>query len=173
MKTDSDASPGKTGLEHCSICGRQARSKTGLCSVSCSLAARIPFGTLALPATWELSAALITGFVLFNQLLFWFMAWVKKTQENEVMSERFAMASLVAGFTWLLVAIIAWALAQPKRPEDLLGPLAGIAVVWLGASLINWPRRFPSQLTIFNLLISLQLYRGFLFLYLASKKREN
>ena len=105
--------------------------------------------------------------------LFWFIAWAKRAQESEVMSERFAIASLVAGFTWLLAAIIAWIFAQPKRLADLLGPLAGIAVVWLVASLIDWPRRFPSKLAIFNLLISLQLYRGVLFLYLASKKREN
>ena len=172
MKLGSSPNSGKMAMERCSICGRQTRSKTELCSVSCALAARIPFGTSALPATWELSAALITGFVLFNQLLFWFMAWVKESQENEVMSDRFAIASLVAGFTWLLVAIIAWALTRPKRLADLLGPLAGIAVVWLGTSLIDWPRSLPSQLAIFNLLISLQLYRGLLFLYLASKKRE-
>lgn len=173
MKTDSNASSGKMALERCSICGRQARSKTGLCSISCALAARIPFGASALPATWELSAALGTGFILFNQFLFWFMAWAIEAQENEAMSERFAIASLVAGFTWLLVAIVAWIFAKPKRLADLLGPFAGIAVVWLGASLIDWPRRLPSQLAIFNLLISLQLYRGFLFFYLASKKREN
>ncbi len=173
MKTDSNANSGKMALERCSICGRQTRSKTGLCSISCALAARIPFGASALPATWELSVALGTGFILFNQFLFWFIAWAKRAQESEVMSERFAIASLVAGFTWLLAAIIAWIFAQPKRLADLLGPLAGIAVVWLVASLIDWPRRFPSKLAIFNLLISLQLYRGVLFLYLASKKREN
>ena len=100
------------------------------------------------------------------------MAWAKRAQENELMSERFAIASLVAGFAWLLMAIVVWLFAQPKRLADLLGPLAGIAVVLLGASLIDWPRLFPSQLAVFNLLISLQLYRGVLFLYLASKKRE-
>jgi len=172
MKTGSNAGSGKMALERCSICGRQTRSKTGLCAISCALAARIPFGTSALPATWELSAALGTGFVLFNQFLFWFMAWAKRAQENELMSERFAIASLVAGFAWLLMAIVVWLFAQPKRLADLLGPLAGIAVVLLGASLIDWPRLFPSQLVVFNLLISLQLYRGVLFLYLASKKRE-
>lgn len=172
MKTGSNAGSGKMALERCSICGRQTRSKTGLCAISCALAARIPFGTSALPATWELSAALGTGFVLFNQFLFWFMAWAKRAQENELMSERFAIASLVAGFAWLLMAIVVWLFAQPKRLADLLGPLAGIAVVLLGASLIDWPRLFPSQLAVFNLLISLQLYRGVLFLYLASKKRE-
>ena len=100
------------------------------------------------------------------------MAWAKEAQENGVMSERFAVASLAAGFTWLLVATVVWLFAQPKRLADLLGPLAGIAVVWLGTSLIDWPWSFTSQLTIFNLFISFQLYRGFLFLYLASKKRE-
>ena len=171
MKTDSSAGSGKMALERCSICGRQTRSNTGLCSISCELAARIPFGSSALPATWELSAALGTGFILFNQFLFWCMAWAKEAQENGVMSERFAVASLVAGFTWLVVATVFWLFAQPKRLADLLGPLAGIAVVWLGTSLIDWPWSFTSQLAIFNLLISLQLYRGFLFLYLASKKR--
>ena len=100
------------------------------------------------------------------------MAWAKRAQENELMSERFAIASLVAGFAWLLMAIVVWLFAQPKRLADLLGPLFGIVVLWLGASLIDWPRLFPSQLAVFNFLISLQLYRGFLFLYLASKKRE-
>ncbi len=172
MKTGSNASPGKMALERCSICRRQTGSKTGLCSISCAVAARIPFGTSALPATWELSAALGTAFILFNQFLFWFMAWAKRAQENELMSERFAIVSLVAGFTWLLMTIVVWLFAQPKRLADLLGPLFGIVVLWLGASLIDWPRLFPSQLAVFNFLISLQLYRGFLFLYLASKKRE-
>ena len=100
------------------------------------------------------------------------MAWAKSAQGNELMSERFALASVVAGAIWLLAAFIVWGLMRPKRLWDLLGPLAGIAVVWLGASLIDWPRRLPSQFIIFNLLISLQLYRGMAFFYLASKKRE-
>lgn len=172
MKTGSRVDPGKAISGHCSICGRRTRSENRQCSVSCALAARIPFGSSALPASWELSGALFSGFVLFNQLLFWFMAWAKRAQGNETMSDRFALASLVAGAIWLLAVFVAWGLTRPKRLRDLSGPLAGIAVVWLGASLIDWPRRLPSQLAIFNLLISLQLYRGLAFLYLASKKRQ-
>jgi hypothetical protein len=172
MKTGSSVDPGKTTSEYCSICGRGTRSESPQCSVSCALAARIPFGSSALPASWELSGALFSGFVLFNQLLFWFMAWAKRAQGNEVLSEKFAAASVVAGGIWFLAAFLVWGLVRPKRIKDLLGPLAGISVVWLGTSLIDWPRRLPSQFAVFNLLISLQLYRGLAFFYLASKKRE-
>ena len=172
MNSGSRADSAKTCSGKCSVCGKRVQPESQQCSVSCALAARIPLGSSNLPASWELSGALISGFLLFNQQLFWFMAWAKRAQGDETMSGRFDLASLIAGFAWLLAAIVAWGIARPKRPADSLGPLAGIAVVWLGVSLIGWPQVLPSQLAIFNLLVAIQLYRGIAFLYLASKKRE-
>ena len=156
----------------CSICGRTAPAGTRHCSVSCTLADRVPLGDSALPATWELAGALVSAFVLFNQILFGFMAWAKERQGDEDLSGSFGIASIVVGAVWLLAAILAWTFSRPKRLPDLLGPFAGIAVVGLGSSLVDWPKQLPTQFIFVNLLIAWQLYRGFVCVYLASKKRE-
>jgi len=156
----------------CRNCGAPLNAATAHCSVSCALAARIPIGKDALPASWELSVLLVSCFVLFNQFLLLLSGWVKSSRESMEAGEGFFFASLVAGSLWLVFMGVAWATHSPKRWGDYLAGIVGILILAIPLEELNFPTNFPSRLAIVNLLIAICLYRGVFYLWHASKKKE-
>ncbi len=152
----------------CRNCGAPLDWVSAHCSVSCALAARIPVGKDALPASWELSVLLASCFVLFNQFLLLVAGWVKSSRDSIDAGEGFFLASLVAGSIWLLFMGVAWGTHAPKRWGDYLTGIVGILILVIPLGEFN----FPSRLAIVNLLISICLYRGVFYLWRASKKKE-
>lgn len=156
----------------CRNCGAAAKPGFHHCSASCALAARIPMGKDALPASWELSVLLVSCFVLFNQFLFLGAGRVKSSRESMEAGEGFLLASLVAGLLWLVFMIAAWATHSPKRRGDYFVGLVAILVLLVPVEESNLATSFTTRLFIVNLLISTCLYRGVFYLWRASKKKE-
>lgn len=158
--------------ESCPVCGGDAGPDFPHCSVSCALAGRIPLSRDGLPVSWELAAFTMSGFLLFNQFLLWCLGRLKNERIEEMGADGFLTASIILGIIWGVSIGVAWVTHAPKRWGDY-----GIG---LGASLILLLPEFDfffqltidSRLLLFNLLISMRLYRGVYCLWRASKKRE-
>lgn len=156
----------------CRNCGAPLDSEFAHCSVSCALAARIPIGKEALPASWELSVLLASCFILFNQFLLLVAGWVKSSRDSMEAGEGFFGASIVAGSLWLIFMGVAWATHSPKRWGDYLVVIFGILILAIPTEESNLSTNLASRLAVVNLLISICLYRGVFYLWRASKKKE-
>ncbi len=167
MKGESETSSEK---KVCLVCGAAVRPDYFHCSVGCALAAKIPMGKDALPASWQLSVLLASCFVFFNQVLLLLAGLIKSNRETMGAGDGFSTASLVVGIAWLLIALTAWATHSPKRFWDFAVGIAGILILVI--PLPDLLGSHVSRLTILNLLISIRLYRGVYYLWLASKKKE-
>ena len=157
----------------CRICSRAAIEETNYCSVSCSLAGKIPLGDGGpLPATWPLAWTAAIGFAFFNQILMASMAWVKRVQLDAPLEGRFAAISLMVGMLWLMLVLVLWARETPKRKQDYLNLtialLAGFCLYLYQGELLG----LAFALIICNTLITLNLGRGVFVLWRTSKKRE-
>ncbi len=168
----SSASEEVRSEKRCSVCGRPCPDGSNQCSVGCALAARIPLGDDALPASWELFGFLGSGFVLFNQALFGVAAWAKRASGDWAASEGFATGSIVAGIVWLVMALFGWIASSPKRLRDVLVALAAVGVIVAPEFFAGGKTHLPDRFLIANLLIAIGLYRGVYYLWRASKKRE-
>ena len=169
MKSESETLNAK---KVCLVCGAAVRPGYSHCSTGCSLAAKIPMGKDALPASWQLSVLLVSCFVFFNQTLLLVAGWVKSNRETMEAGDGFLTASLTVGLAWLLFALTAWATHSPKRFWDFAVGIAGILILVIPLPEMELPGGYASQLAIVNLLISIRLYRGVFYLWAASKKKE-
>ena len=169
MKDESETSSER---KVCLVCGAAPRPEYLHCSAGCALAAKLPQGKDALPASWQLSVLLVSCFALFNQALLLVAGFVQSNRETIGAGDGFMTASLVVGIVWLLFALTAWATHSPKRFWDFVVGMAGILV--LVNPLPEWEIAggYTSRLAIVNLLISIRLYRGVFYLWAASKKKE-
>lgn len=160
------------GREQCRLCAARSIGSSEYCSVGCSLAARVPLGEMALPATWQLGVLLSSGFVLFNQWLLAGAAWIKLSQGDVDMAKGFFYASAVAGTVWIVFALLSWSVSQPKRGRDWI-VFAFAALVFLAPLLQDrgdW--EIFAAFAASNILIAIWLYRGVFYLWRASKNRE-
>ncbi len=156
----------------CSVCSRSLKTDAPECSASCNLAARIPLGDAALPASWELFGALASGFVIFNQLLFWNLSVIERNQSDAELGASFDAASLAVGGIWLVAALWAWGVSRPKGTGDYLTAAAVVLVLILPRFAFDRELGFSTLFLVVNLLIAGRLYRGMYCLWRTSKKRE-
>ncbi len=161
-----------TGEGNCCICGLPARSGTSHCSVSCSLANRIPLGKGALPVSWELFYVMGSLFVLFNQLLFLVMGGLRPFGSETPLRVDFQSVSIVAGILWLGLAVSVWLTGKPKSRVDYCVAALAVILLFFPAAGMEMPVHLPIRLGFVNLLISICLYRGVFYLWRRSKKRE-
>jgi hypothetical protein len=170
--SSSVASP--SASSECTVCGRVATPAIPQCSVSCNLAARIPLEEGGpLPVSWQLFAALASGFVLFNQFMLLSLFAVKRSQGAIDLAHRFELASIVVGSIWIASVLLAWGISHPKRGKDIATLLVGCLVVLVPGLLLESATLTALFFAIANLLISCRLYRGVYCLWRSSKKREN
>ena len=169
MKDESETSKEK---KVCMICGAALRREHRHCSAGCALAAKIPTGKDALPASWQLSVLLVSCFVLFNQALLLVAGLIKSNRETIGAGDRFMTASLAVGIAWLLFALTAWVTHSPKRFWDFVVGIAGFLILVVPLPELEMAGSYISRLAIVNLLISIRLYRGVYYLWVASKKKE-
>lgn len=157
----------------CTVCARPTKAGFAQCSVSCSLAARIPLGDGGpLPTTWALGGALISAFVLFNQLMFWSLFAVKRSQGAIELVDRFEWGSIIIGTLWLGGVLWAWGVNQPKRFGDAAIAFVGVLVVFAPIFIIEEPPSVSGLFFLANFLIACRLYRGCFALWQSSKKKE-
>lgn len=157
----------------CTVCGRTTKAGFAQCSVSCNLASKIPLGDGGpLPATWPLGGMLISAFVLFNQLMFWSLFTVKRSQGAVELGDRFEWGSIIIGAVWFGGALWAWGMSQPKRFGDAVITLMALLVVFAPRFVLDEPPSVSGLFFIANLLIACHLYRGGVVLWQSSKKKE-
>tara|TARA_B100000900_G_scaffold81480_1_gene65732 strand:- start:370 stop:885 length:516 start_codon:yes stop_codon:yes gene_type:complete len=156
----------------CLICGATLRLEHRHCSAGCMLAAKIPAGKDALPASWQLSVLLVSCFVLFNQALFLVAGLIKSNRETIGAGDRFMTASLALGTAWLLFALTALVTHFPKRFWDFVVGITGIFILVVPLPELEMAFSYTLRLAIVNLLICTSLYRGVYYLWVASKKNK-
>tara|TARA_B100000212_G_scaffold316072_1_gene270682 strand:- start:28837 stop:29352 length:516 start_codon:yes stop_codon:yes gene_type:complete len=156
----------------CLICGATLRLEHRHCSAGCMLAAKIPAGKDALPASWQLSVLLVSCFVLFNQALFLVAGLIKSNRETIGAGDRFLTASLALGTAWLLFALTALVTHFPKRFWDFVVGITGIFILVVPLPELEMAFSYSFRLAIVNLLICTSLYRGVYYLWVASKKNK-
>ena len=165
----------ETGLSSssCAVCGRSTQAGFTRCSVSCDLASKIPLCDGGpLPASWPLGGALISAFILFNQLMFWSLFVVKRSQGEVELAGRFDLGSIIIGVLWLIGALWAWGVSQPKRVGDAVIAFAALLAVLGPRFVFEEPLTISCLFFIANFLIACRLYRGSLALWQSSKKKE-
>jgi len=129
----------------CAYCGlpfkvrRVTPGRAVYCCTGCAVASRIPVDAKGdFPVNAALVSALATGFVYFNQLLFWGLATLLAGEGRTDAAATCARVSWCAGaVTWLVLAV-ALVRSGPARAADLLLLGASLALVvtgWLMGSL--------------------------------------
>ena len=95
----------------CDYCGlpfkvrRVEPNQPVFCCAGCALASRVPRGGGEFPVTRELIVALVAGFGLFNQGLWWMMAYLMAGEGQPQSASSMTGASLVFGsLTWFLAS---------------------------------------------------------------------
>lgn len=132
----------KVVCEHCALPFSVARVTPGrpvYCCSGCALAARVPVDANGqFPVNGALVTALSTGFVFFNQALFWLLAILLARQagaDATLNAGRFTLASLgIAVVVWLALAVFQLR-AGARRLVDglfLAITLAGVGVALAG-----------------------------------------
>lgn len=127
----------------CQHCGlpfsvvRVAPGRPTYCCSGCALAARVPVDANGqFPVNTALIAALTTGFVFFNQILFWLLAILLERRADATAftnAGRFAFASLVVGIVvWAALAVFQ-ARAGARHVLDLFA--LALALGGIGAAL--------------------------------------
>jgi len=96
----------------CAYCGlpfkavRVEPGRPAYCCTGCAIASRVPVDAKGdFPVNGALVSALATGFLFFNQLLFWALSVVLRTEDRFAAANACELASWGAGAaTWLVLA---------------------------------------------------------------------
>ena len=121
-------------LGKCGTCGVIVRKQGDYCSSGCHLAGKLPVGDQGLPASWQLGVVLAVGFALFNQMIFWLLAWRKVREEDFDLGYIFAWTSFGIGAAVMLFWVYVFVIARFKTWVD-------IAVVMLALGVTTVPAR--------------------------------
>lgn len=157
----------KVVCEHCGLPFSVMRATPGravYCCSGCALAARVPVDANGqFPVNSALIAALSTGFVFFNQILFWLLAVLLARREDAAAlsnSGRFVFASLTVGIAvWATLAVFQIK-SGARRVLDWI-----VLALALGGVVLALARANPAIAAIANGLLAAWSLRG-----LARKK---
>jgi hypothetical protein len=104
----------RTDCRYCGLPFKVRRVEPGrdyFCCTGCAILARVPVDSQGqFPVNQHLVAALVTGFLYFNQLLFWLLAVLLARDAAAVaQAGRFVWLSAVAaGVVWLTILVVQW-----------------------------------------------------------------
>ncbi len=105
-----------TTCDYCALPFKVRRVTAGqpkFCCTGCALASRIPVNDQGeFPVNAALISALATGFIFFNQLLFWGLASLLKRQADAALAER--MLWLASGAAWVLWLMVVGLMLRAK-----------------------------------------------------------
>lgn len=150
----------------CRYCGlpfRVRRVEPGrdyFCCTGCAMLHRLPTDEKGqFPVTAQLVAALVAGFLFFNELLFWLLAELLVREGRMALAVRFFwLAGGAALAVWLALAVLQWK-AQAARAADYVVMALGL-VVWAVAFRRLPP--LPLAVAVANLVLIAWSFRGLL-----------
>ncbi|WP_152032767.1 hypothetical protein [Ereboglobus luteus] len=121
---------------------------THFCCAGCALLARVPVDEKGqFPVNAHLISALVTGFLYFNQLLFWLLTLLLEHQEKIARASQFCRAGAVAALAvWCAVAYIQWREQAARRADYCVSAIAlGIHAWMIAGAIISGatPRAWP------------------------------
>lgn len=152
----------------CTRCGKpfQIREKTvastepaprHFCCTGCALLGRVPVDEKGqFPVNAQLVAMLATGFLYFNQLLFWPLAALQTMQGKSEGAVRFYWAGAIAALVaWGAVAFLQWRERAARASEIAVLAIALGVHTWMiagalasGAAPLAWPMAAANALLI-------------------------
>lgn len=149
--------------EYCGLPFRVRRSEPGrpvYCCTGCAMLGRIPVDDQGqFPVNGHLVSALVTGFVVFNQLLFWLVAELLVREGRAAQAARFFWLSAgAAGAVWLSLLWLQWREREFHTAEKI-AMLAGVA--GLGAAYCQRPPP-PALLAGLSAALAVWTFRGLL-----------
>jgi hypothetical protein len=112
--------------------GRDSRTPGRyFCCTGCAMLARVPVDEEGrFPVNAQLVSLLATGFLYFNQLLFWLLAALLAMQGKGALSARFYWASAAAAAgVWGAVAVLQWR-ERVARKADVIALAFGVCA-WM------------------------------------------
>lgn len=127
------------------------------CCTGCALLGRVPVDEKGqFPVNAQLVSMLATGFLYFNQLLFWPLAALQAMQGKPEGAARFYWASAIAALAaWGAVAFLQWRERSARAPEIAALAIALGVHVWMiagalasGATPLAWPMAAANALLI-------------------------
>lgn len=148
----------------CDYCGlpfkvrRVEPGRPVYCCTGCAVASRVPVDAKGdFPVNGALVSALVVGFVLFNQLLFWGLATLLAGEGRADAAAKCALASwAAAGATWFALA------AGLTGAKSLRGSDLAVAGATLALAAAGWHWGAPVYAVFANGLFLLWSVRGLL-----------
>jgi hypothetical protein len=150
----------------CRYCGlpfKVRRVEVGrdyFCCTGCAMISRVPVDEKGqYPVNAHLLSALVTGFLFFNELLFWLVAVLLVREGRMALAVRFFWLSAVAALVvWLALALLHWR-EKAARAADFAIMLLGLAVY--GFALRRLPP-WPLEMAAANVVLIVWSFRGLL-----------
>lgn len=148
----------------CAYCGLpfktrgNAPARTGqphFCCTGCAMLARVPVDEKGqFPVNAQLVSMLATGFLYFNQLLFWLLAVLLAMQDKAGASARFYwLAAGGALAVWAAIAFLQWRERAARAADVVALAIALAAHAWVisgallaGAGTTALPRAWPAAI---------------------------
>ncbi len=130
------------------------------CCTGCAMMSRVPVDDKGqFPINGHLVSALVTGFVFFNQLLFWLVAELLVRESRMALAVRFFWLAGGAALTvWLSLAILHWK-ERSVRAGDVV--FMALGLVGYGLALRRLPP-MPLEVAAANLVLIAWSFRGLL-----------
>jgi hypothetical protein len=150
----------------CHYCGlpfnvrRVEAGRDYFCCTGCAMLSRVPVDEKGqFPVNAHLVAVLVTGFLFFNQLLFWLVAVLLVRESKMALAVRvFWLSGGAAAAVWLALAIIQWKERSARGVDYVFMALGLVALAVAFRRLPPW----PLELAITNAVLIAWSFRGLL-----------
>lgn len=149
------------GCKYCGLPFKVRRVEVGrdyFCCTGCAMLSRVPVDEKGqFPVNEHLLAALVAGFLLFNELLFWLVAVLLVRDGKVALAVRFFWLSGGAALAvWLALAILHWK-EQAARAVDVV--FMALGLVALMAAFRRQPP-WPLEMAVTNVVLIVWSFRG-------------
>jgi len=150
----------------CHYCGlpfkvrRVEEGRDYFCCTGCAMLSRVPVDEKGqFPVNAHLVSALMTGFLFFNELLFWLVAVLLVRESKMALAVRFFwLSGGTALVVWLALAILHWK-ERAARAVDVIFMALGLVV--LAVAFRRQPP-WPLELAVANAVLIVWSFRGLL-----------
>ena len=150
----------------CHYCGlpfkvrRVEEGRDYFCCTGCAMLSRVPVDEKGqFPVNAHLVSALVTGFLFFNQLMFWLVAVLLVRESKMVLAVRiFWLSGGAATAVWLALALMQWK-ERAARAWDYL--FMALGLVALAVAFRRQPP-WPLEMAITNAVLIGWSFRGLL-----------
>lgn len=151
----------RTTCHYCGLPFKVRRVEPGreyFCCTGCAMLNRVPVDEKGqFPVNAHLVSALATGFLFFNEILFWLVATLLVRDGRMALAMRFFwLAASAALAVWAALAVLLWK-EKAARVADYIFMAAGLVVFGFAARRLP---PFPVEMAVANVALIAWCFRG-------------